>query len=160
MNKAIAAVMIFGFAISGAPPVEAAGCIKGAIVGGLAAHFTHHNGVVGALGGCVVGRVISHFTGSETYEDVTGPMLGSDTDLGKIANDPKVKIVRASGLKGYKPNDAALQSRINFSSAVKRLDSEIASNSNLNSALQSAGFAATDVLAVSAKDGGTIFVNA
>lgn len=160
MNKTVAAAMICGFAITGAAPTEAAGCIKGAIIGGLAAHLTHHNGVLGALGGCVVGRVVSHFTGSETYDDVTGQMLGSDADLNKIANDPKVNIVRVSGMKGYRANDPAIQSRISGSGAVKRLDNEVAANSNLNTALQSAGFAATDVLAVSAKSGGTIFVNA
>jgi hypothetical protein len=160
MNKTIAAAIICGFALGGVARVEAAGCIKGAIIGGLAAHFTHHNGVVGAIGGCVVGRVVSHFTGSETYEDVTGPMLGSDAELNKIAKDPKVKIVRASGLKGYRANDAAIQSRIMGSSAVKRLDNEIAADANLNNALKSAGFAATDVIALSAKSGGVIFVNA
>lgn len=34
---------------------EAAGCLKGAAVGGLAGHMAHH-GVLGAVGGCVVGH--------------------------------------------------------------------------------------------------------
>ena len=160
MNKTVAAAMICGFAIAGAAPAEAAGCIKGAIIGGLAAHFTHHNGVLGALGGCVIGRVVTHFTGSETYDDVMGQMLGSDADLNKIDHESKVNIVRVSSLKGYKANDTTIQSRISGSGAVKRLDSEIAANSSLNTALQSSGFSANDVLAVSAKSGGTIFVNA
>jgi hypothetical protein len=160
MNKTIATAIICGFALEGVAPVEAAGCIKGAIVGGLAAHLSHHNGLLGALGGCIVGRVVSHFTGSETYDDVTGRMLGSDADLNKIANDPKVNIVKASTLKGYRANDASIQGRIAGSSAVKRLDSEIAADANLNGALQSAGFKATDVISVSAKSGGVIFVNA
>jgi hypothetical protein len=160
MKKTIAAVIICGFAFGSTAPAEAAGCIKGAIVGGLAAHLTHHNGLLGAVGGCIVGRVVSHFTGSETYDDVTGSMLGSDRDLNKIANAKNVNIVKASSLKGYKPNDAAVQSRIGGNSAVKRLEGEIAADPNLNSALQSAGFKASDVISVSAKNGGVIFVNA
>ena len=123
----------------------------------MAAHFTHHNGLLGALGRCVVGRVVAHFSGSETYDDVSGKMLGSDADLSKIANDGKVSIVRASSLKGYKANDAATQARIAGSSAVKQLDTEIAADASLNGALQSAGFKATDVISVSAKSGGVIF---
>ena len=160
MNKIIAAAIICGLALGGAAPVEAAGCIKGAIIGGLAAHLTHHNGVLGALGGCVIGRVVAHFTGSETYDDVTGKMLGSDADLHKLAGDGKVSIVRASSLKGYKANDTSTQARIAGSNAVKQLDSEVAADANLNGALQSAGFQASDVISVSEKSGGVIFVNA
>ena len=34
---------------------EAKGCMKGALVGGVAGHMVHH-GVLGAIGGCVVGH--------------------------------------------------------------------------------------------------------
>jgi len=34
----------------------AKGCIKGAIVGGAAGHYTNHHGVLGAAAGCVIGR--------------------------------------------------------------------------------------------------------
>ena len=34
---------------------EAKGCLKGALVGGVAGHMVHH-GVLGAIGGCVVGH--------------------------------------------------------------------------------------------------------
>ena len=34
---------------------EAAGCLKGAVVGGVAGHMAHH-GVLGAVGGCAVGH--------------------------------------------------------------------------------------------------------
>jgi hypothetical protein len=36
-------------------PAQAAGCIKGALVGGVAGHLAHH-GVLGAVGGCAVGH--------------------------------------------------------------------------------------------------------
>jgi hypothetical protein len=35
---------------------EAKGCIKGAIVGGAAGHYTVHHGLLGAAAGCVIGR--------------------------------------------------------------------------------------------------------
>jgi hypothetical protein len=37
-------------------PVQAAGCLKGAAVGGVAGHFAGHHGVLGAGAGCLVGR--------------------------------------------------------------------------------------------------------
>ena len=37
-------------------PAEAAGCIKGAAVGGVAGHVAGHHGLLGAAAGCVVGR--------------------------------------------------------------------------------------------------------
>lgn len=39
-----------------AAPVNAAGCLKGAVVGGTAGHFAGHHGLLGAGAGCVVGR--------------------------------------------------------------------------------------------------------
>lgn len=35
---------------------DAAGCLKGAVVGGAAGHFAGHHGVLGAGAGCLVGR--------------------------------------------------------------------------------------------------------
>jgi hypothetical protein len=35
---------------------QAAGCLKGAAVGGIAGHFAGHHGLVGAGIGCVVGH--------------------------------------------------------------------------------------------------------
>ena len=37
-------------------PVQAAGCLKGAAVGGGAGHFAGHHGLLGAGAGCVIGR--------------------------------------------------------------------------------------------------------
>lgn len=33
-----------------------AGCLKGAVVGGVAGHFAHHHAVVGAIAGCAIGH--------------------------------------------------------------------------------------------------------
>jgi hypothetical protein len=37
-------------------PVQAAGCLKGAAVGGVAGHFAGHHGLLGAGAGCIIGR--------------------------------------------------------------------------------------------------------
>ena len=39
-----------------AAPVQAAGCLKGAAVGGVAGHYAGHHGVLGAGAGCVIGH--------------------------------------------------------------------------------------------------------
>src|ERR1700752_534077 len=37
-------------------PVSAAGCLKGAVIGGAAGHYAGHHGVLGAGAGCLIGR--------------------------------------------------------------------------------------------------------
>jgi hypothetical protein len=37
-------------------PARAAGCLKGAAVGGVAGHFAGHHGLLGAGAGCVIGH--------------------------------------------------------------------------------------------------------
>jgi hypothetical protein len=37
-------------------PAQAASCLKGAAVGGVAGHFAGHHGVLGAGAGCLIGR--------------------------------------------------------------------------------------------------------
>jgi len=43
-------------AIAASGPVEAKGCIKGAVVDGVAGHVAGHHGVLGAAAGCLIGR--------------------------------------------------------------------------------------------------------
>lgn len=40
-------------------PAMAAGCLKGAVVGGVAGHVVGRHAVVGAIGGCLVGRHVA-----------------------------------------------------------------------------------------------------
>lgn len=40
----------------GATGAEAAGCLKGAAVGGVAGHFAGHHPILGALAGCAIGH--------------------------------------------------------------------------------------------------------
>ena len=53
------AVLAVALSLPLAPAAHAAGCLKGAVVGGLAGHAVHH-GVLGAVGGCAVGHHLAH----------------------------------------------------------------------------------------------------
>jgi hypothetical protein len=148
--------------LAGAAPAYAAGCITGAIVGGIAAKATHHSMLLGALGGCIVAKVVSHPSSSITYADVTGKMLGADADFAKIAGSSRVSVIKTSTLKGYVKNDTTVQAAISGSASVKALDAEIAGDASLTAALKSAGFAPTDVIAISSGgilSGASVFVN-
>ena len=48
---------------------SAAGCLKGAVVGGVAGHMACKHAVLGAAGGCVVG---SHMEGKKEREQAAG----------------------------------------------------------------------------------------
>ena len=48
-----AAVLTLGAALA---PAQAAGCLKGAAVGGVGGHFLGHHGLMGAAAGCAVGH--------------------------------------------------------------------------------------------------------
>jgi hypothetical protein len=56
--KSIVAIAVAAMIAVAAVPgsVQAAGCLKGAAVGGVAGHFVGHHGLIGAGIGCVVGR--------------------------------------------------------------------------------------------------------
>ena len=41
---------------AGITSADAKGCIKGALVGGVAGHYTVHHGFLGAAAGCLIGR--------------------------------------------------------------------------------------------------------
>lgn len=46
--------------VAGAGQAEAKGCIKGAIIGGIAGHYLAERGVVGAVAGCLAGRALAN----------------------------------------------------------------------------------------------------
>jgi hypothetical protein len=51
------AIFCLALAAGGMPSAaDAAGCLKGAAVGGVAGHFAGHHGVLGAGAGCVIGH--------------------------------------------------------------------------------------------------------
>jgi outer membrane lipoprotein SlyB len=53
---AAAAVLMF----VGNTAAEAKGCIKGAVVGGVAGHFMHRHTLLGAAAGCIIGHHVAH----------------------------------------------------------------------------------------------------
>ena len=55
MRGIIIAAFFIGAMSMGPMNAEAKGCIKGALVGGIAGHFVHH-GLMGAAAGCAVGH--------------------------------------------------------------------------------------------------------
>ena len=52
---AVFAAAVMGFALN-STPAPAKGCIKGALVGGVAGHFVGHHGLLGAGAGCIIGH--------------------------------------------------------------------------------------------------------
>jgi outer membrane lipoprotein SlyB len=54
MKKFIVPIALAISLMSGA--AEAKGCLKGAVVGGVAGHFMHRHTVLGAVAGCVIGH--------------------------------------------------------------------------------------------------------
>jgi hypothetical protein len=58
-------------------PAQAAGCLKGAAVGGVARHYAGHHGVVGAGAGCVVGH---HEATKHAREKAQQQQQGSSSD--------------------------------------------------------------------------------
>jgi hypothetical protein len=53
--KAIFMSAVLAGALMLTPGTADAGCVKGAVAGGVAGHFAHHT-VLGALGGCIAGH--------------------------------------------------------------------------------------------------------
>ena len=58
MNRRLIAASILALSLAsvGTESAEAAGCLKGAAVGGVAGHFAGHHAILGALAGCAIGH--------------------------------------------------------------------------------------------------------
>ena len=54
--KTIIASAAVALSLLGGGAAEAKGCIKGALVGGVAGHYAGRHGFLGAAAGCVIGR--------------------------------------------------------------------------------------------------------
>ncbi len=61
------AVLALGVAFS-TGAADAKGCIKGAVVGGVAGHYTHHHGMLGAAAGCVIGHHMANKKAKENKQ--------------------------------------------------------------------------------------------
>lgn len=62
------------------PSANAAGCLKGAAVGGVAGHVAGHHGVLGAGAGCIIGHheANKHARQQATQNPGSGGSTGSD----------------------------------------------------------------------------------
>ena len=56
MKTILAAALLGGLGFAFAPQAEAAGCISGAAIGGVAGHVAGHHGLLGAAAGCAIGH--------------------------------------------------------------------------------------------------------
>ncbi len=52
ITKCLATILV----LTVATPANAKGCLKGALIGGVAGHYTVHHGLLGAAAGCIIGR--------------------------------------------------------------------------------------------------------
>ncbi|WP_407529700.1 hypothetical protein [Methylobacterium oryzisoli] len=59
MRVARTASVLVVMTLMGIGAAEAKGCIKGAIIGGVAGHYLADRGIVGAVAGCLTGRYIA-----------------------------------------------------------------------------------------------------
>jgi len=60
MKIVTAAAIALTLSLGAAGAVQAKGCLKGAVVGGVAGHFAHRHTVLGAAAGCAIGHHIEH----------------------------------------------------------------------------------------------------
>ncbi len=59
MRNVARAALVAVVTLVGVGAAEAKGCIKGAIIGGIAGHYLAERGVVGAVAGCLAGRALA-----------------------------------------------------------------------------------------------------
>ncbi|MGA8759252.1 MAG: hypothetical protein WB611_23685 [Stellaceae bacterium] len=64
-------------------PANAAGCLKGAAIGGVAGHFAGHHGLLGAGAGCLIGH---HEASKHARERAQQQQQGSTNAEGTQAN--------------------------------------------------------------------------
>jgi hypothetical protein len=88
----IAAAAILAVVGLSSGPSEAAGCVKGAVIGGIAGHFVGH-GLLGAGAGCAIG----HHEADRRDQDRGRSDRGWDHDRGNNTNGYGSSSERGSG---------------------------------------------------------------
>lgn len=81
MKTLLIATGALALMLGGPGPAQAAGCLKGAAVGGVAGHVAGH-GVLGAAAGCVVGRHNANKSARQAQQART-----TDTNVGPSTTD-------------------------------------------------------------------------
>jgi len=84
MPTVLALALIAGITSSA---VNAAGCLKGAAVGGVAGHFAGHHGILGAGAGCVIGHheASKHARQQATQNQGSGSSAATNSGQGDTA---------------------------------------------------------------------------
>jgi hypothetical protein len=85
--------LVVGAFLSG--PADAAGCLKGAVVGGVAGHYAGNHGLLGVGAGCLIGR---HYVKKHARQEINNDSTGygsSGTTPASTANaqdNPALKL--------------------------------------------------------------------
>jgi hypothetical protein len=79
VSAAIAGLLTAGLATA---PAHAAGCLKGAAIGGVAGHYMGHHGLIGAGAGCLIGR---HEAAKHARDNARSPQM----QQGSTGGDPQ-----------------------------------------------------------------------
>ena len=85
--------MVIATLVAGGPgistpvmPAHAAGCLKGAVIGGVAGHFAGHHGVLGAGAGCAIGHHEASKEARAQQQQQQQQQAGSDIGHGSEAH--------------------------------------------------------------------------
>jgi hypothetical protein len=69
----LAGALALGLAAAPLDQAQAAGCWKGAIVGGVAGHYAGHHFIAGAIGGCIIGHHVAAVNAEKLKEQKLHP---------------------------------------------------------------------------------------
>jgi uncharacterized protein YcfJ len=70
---ALAAGLTLGLAAAPVEEAQAAGCLRGAIVGGVAGHYAGGHFIAGAIGGCIIGHHVAAVNAEKLKEQQLHP---------------------------------------------------------------------------------------
>ena len=76
MKAQVCAVFVVSLLLTSPPAAQAKGCIKGAVVGGVAGHYAGRHPIIGAIGDYVVGR---HLAKAKAAKVATARQSGEPT---------------------------------------------------------------------------------
>lgn len=80
IRTTLIASSVAALALVGTEAATAKGCIKGAIIGGVAGHYVANHGLLGAAAGCLYG----HHRAKQQEREPQRPQQGSANDRGRI----------------------------------------------------------------------------
>ena len=69
----LAAALALGLAAAPLEEAQAAGCLRGAIVGGVAGHYAGGHFIAGAIGGCIIGHHVAAVNAQKLKEQQLHP---------------------------------------------------------------------------------------